>query len=350
MKQQQQSLLEELSRNFTGDFKEDITYIVNEVKEHFKELEKDEALRKHIEKVLLEAYPEESAPIQQLWMDLTTGSDDAFIQRMNQLVAEDRATDAQFEMNVFINAMESEFKDYKPKLNVKYYSVFNLIDLFIFSWYESAGLELRPTKRDYSRLYIAYAEILMAANEWQEAADAYQQALLWNPYNAKTIFNLAGVYLLMEQYGMSYATLFNGFRHAIRREDFSRGMSYLAYFYEKKGEKQAAAQLYYISLAWDDNNSRSRERLNHLQEKIGQVTPLEGEELLQFKKDYRIVDYPNPDMVNALKAVASRSMIMHAYQSAYVYYGLYLDLVEEAEDYIVDTVRQLDKKLKNKTE
>ena len=79
MKQQQQSLLEELSRNFTGDFKEDITYIVNEVKEHFKELEKDEALRKHIEKVLLEAYPEESAPIQQLWMDLTTGSDDAFI-------------------------------------------------------------------------------------------------------------------------------------------------------------------------------------------------------------------------------------------------------------------------------
>ena len=127
-------------------------------------------------------------------------------------------------------------------------------------------------------------------------------------------------------------------------------MSNVAYFYEKKGEKQAAAQLYYISLAWDDNNSRSRERLNHLQEKIGQVTPLEGEELLQFKKDYRIVDYPNPDMVNALKAVASRSMIMHAYQSAYVYYGLYLDLVEEAEDYIVDTMRQLDKKLKNKTE
>ena len=62
------------------------------------------------------------------------------------------------------------------------------------------------------------------------------------------------------------------------------------------------------------------------------------------------MDYPNPDMVNALKAVASRSMIMHAYQSAYVYYGLYLDLVEEAEDYIVDTMRQLDKKLKNKTE
>ncbi len=346
MDEQQQSLLNDLSKNFTGNFKDDMTYIVSKVKDHFRDLQEDEELRQRIEKVLLDAYPEEEEPILRLWTDLTDRSDDDFIQHMKELIDEGKATDAQFEMNLFINAMEADFIEYKPKPNVKYYSINDWIDLFIFTWYEPQTLELRPTKRDYSKIYNSYAEVLMAANEWQEAAEAYKQALLWNPYNAKTIFNLAGVYQLMEQYGMSFATILNGFRYAVRREDFSRGYAYLAYFYEKKDDLKTATQLYYLSLAWSDN-SRAQERLAVIEEEMGYLEPaLEGEALQKFKKDYRINNYPNAEMLNGLKAAASRAMALHSYETAYVYYGLYMDLVDSPEDYIVKMIRELDYRLK----
>ncbi|MDO4680577.1 MAG: hypothetical protein Q4A55_04915 [Aerococcus sp.] len=344
--QQQQALLETIKAHYTGDIIKDMRYITDKLHGHFEALRQDEAFRKVLEDMLIAQYPENRNTITEMWRDLSLRSDDEFIMRMFGLVDDDQAPQAQFQMNLFIWMMEAEFRQFKPKFNEKYLSIYDDIDLFEFNLHESPEMELRVTDRNYAGIYITYAKILLAANEWQEAAEAYQQALLWNPYDVRTIFDLAALYQQLNQYGMSYATTLNGLKYAIRPQDLARGFNYLGNFYRKKEEDHVAYGFYQLSHYWQPMQSVS--------EQLAALNHLKGDAELDLEEDgaaraflarYNIGSYPNLHHLNALKAFASRMYVAGQYSAAYTYYSLYHDLLRDKESGVEDLLAEIEAKL-----
>lgn len=346
MDNQQQALLNAIKAHYTGDIVKDMRYATEQLCGHFDVLRNDEAFRQQLEDMLAEQYPERRSIIAEIWRDLAIRSDDEFIMQMFKLVQADQAPQAQFQMNLFIWAMEADFRQFKPKFNEKYLSIYDYIDLFEFNLHESPEMELRVTERNYAGIYITYAKILLAANEWQEAAEAYQQALLWNPYDVGTIFDLADLYQQLNQYGMSYATTLSGLKFAIRPGDLARGFSYLGNFYRKKEEDHVAYGFYQLSHYWQPTH--------HVDEQLQTLEHLKANAELDLEEDgaaraflarYNIASYPNPHHMNALKAFASRMRVAKQYSAAYTYYSLYHDLMHGEESGVEDLMADLKAKL-----
>ncbi|MDO4670344.1 MAG: hypothetical protein Q4A67_02605 [Aerococcus sp.] len=346
MENKRQALLDAIKAHHTGDIVKDMRYVTEKLRGQFDALRNDDEFREQLEAMLVEWYPERHNTITEMWRDLAVRSDDEFIMRMFGLVQSDQATQAQFQMNLFIWAMEEEFRQFKPKFNEKYLSIYDNIDLFEFHLHESAEMELRVTERNYAGLYITYAKILLAANEWQEAAEAYQQALLWNPYAVGTIFDLADLYQQLNQYGMSYATALSGLKVAIRPEDLARGFHALGNFYRKKGEDHIAYGFYQLSDYWHPTKSVS--------DQLQELHSLADEAALDLTEDgasraflarYNIGSYPNPHHMNALKAFASRMLVAKQYHAAYTYYSLYRELMRDRETDVDEILADLKARL-----
>lgn len=340
-------LLEKVKAHLSGDPEKDVSYAYECVRGHFDQLRDDPDFLERLVTVLGDEYPEQREVIRDLWHDIIDRSDEKLIDKMFRLVDQDQAPRAQFEMNFFISSMEDEFKQYKPTLNVRYLSIYHPVDLFEFNFHEPLETELRQTPRDYSGIYISYARVLQAANEWQEATEAYQQALLWDPYNVVAMLDLARLYLHLNQYGMCYATALNALKHALRPTELARAFYYIARFYQKKGDQQTAMKLLRISEYWEPNG-KTTERLQKCAE--DHTLPpkvMRREEMTEILSQCNLGYYPDNQHLNGLKAFASRLKVLGDLNGALKLYHYYLDLVRYEDEAVNQIVAILESQQDN---
>lgn len=344
--EEKETQLQQVESELVGDLSTDLKMIREIVRQDKYFVKTNEELRQGLRELLENKYPDRLDTIHSFLSNLESETDDEFIANMFRLLEEDRATEAQFEMGIFVHEMEEELYQFKPKLSAKYLSLYSLLDLFEFHLHEEKSIELKQTPRNYAGLYISYAEILIAANERIEAAEAYRHALLWNPYDTKTIYKLADLYFEMGQYGMSYATTMSGLNYSLRVSDLAQGFYYLGKFFETKGDLLMASQLYQISTLWDKLPA-AENKLTYLEEKenifaqsydIGQAR--------EFLLQHGIQDFPSRKDLMILKSFASRMLVSKNYRGAYVYYGFYDEVTQGQDEEAHRMVEYLEAKIK----
>lgn len=344
MNQEQEALLAEIKNHYTGDFREDGQIILPKLQKKLGTVVDAEFISL-VENYFKEVYPDHYVSYEEIMEDIQLNDDVLFLSKMDELVEKGNTAQAQFEMTLFIHKMEEEFRKYKPRKDVKQLSIFELEDLFQFIVQNDEQINLAPTERDYAGIYHAYAEILIANNEWREAAEAYQQAQLWNPYDPEIHYDLAYLFLKMEQYGMFYANVITGLDNSIRIEDLARGFAYLGDFYRNKNDFVAAAQMYHISNDWHPNEY-AEAGLQACLEETGKIAPaLSGDELAEFLNKYNIEGYPDEDAVAYLKVMGAQSLEAGDEEAAYLFYTLYEDIKGVVEPEIEAVLDALEAKL-----
>lgn len=344
MNEQQEQLLAEIKSCYTGDFQKDGQVILPKLQKHLGQDVNTELILE-LEKYFEEVYPNQYISFQKVLADIDIDDDALFLSKMDEFVENGDTAQAQFEMTLFIRKMENEFDQYKPKLNVKQLSVFELEDLFQFIVQNEDPIRLEPTERDYAGIYQAYAEILIANNEWREAAEAYQQAQLWNQYNPEIHYDLAALFLKMEQYGMFYANVISGLDNSIRIEDLARGFAYLGDFYRNKRDFVVAAQMYHISNDWYPNDLAEL-GLQICLDETGKISPaLKGEELDAFLSKYNVDEYPDQEAVSYLKVIGAQSLAADDEEAAYLFYSLFEDIMGDEDAEVVAILDKLEAKL-----
>lgn len=344
MNQEQEALLAEIKSHYTGDFQKDGQIILSKLQKKLGTVVNAEFISR-VEVYFKEAYPDHYVSHEEIMADIQLNDDVLFLSKMDELVEKGNTAQAQFEMMLFIHKMEDEFSKYKPRKDVTQLSIFELEDLFQFIVQNGSQVKLEPTERDYAGIYHAYAEILIANNEWREAAEAYQQAQLWNPYDPEIYYDLAGLFLKMEQYGMFYTNVMAGLDNSIRIEDLARGFAYLGDFYRVKSDFLIAAQMYHISNGWYPNMS-AEAGLQICLDETGKIAPaLSGDELDEFLNKYSIDGYPDEATVNRLTVLGAQSLEAGDEEAAYLYYTLYEDIMGTVEPEIEAVLDELEAKL-----
>lgn len=338
-------LLEKVKAHLSGDPEVDVSYAYECVRGHFDQLRDDPEFLERLVTVLGDQYPDRREMISDLWHDIIDRSDEKFIDKMFRLVDQDEATRAQFEMNFFISAMEEEFKQYKPTMNVRDLSIYRPVDLFEFNFHEPLETELRQTPRDYSGIYISYARVLQAANEWQEATEAYQQALLWNPYNVIAMLDLAHLYLHLNQFGMCYATALNALKHALRPTDLARAYYYIARFYQKKGDQETAMKILRISEYWEPHGKTTDRLKKFAEEYTLPPEVISREQIEEILSQCHLGYYPDSHHLNGLKAFASRLKVVGDVNGALKLYRYYQELVRTEDEAVDQIMKSLEKQV-----
>lgn len=301
----------------------------------------DEEFIAAFNQVMTDKFPNQSTDYSQMIAEIKMQDDAEFVKRVRHIMLEDPIR-ANFEMSLYIRRMEDDFNRFTPKKNIKNLSVYDELDLFQFIYHNEPGLELAPTTRDYAGMYVEYAKVQIQANEWREAIDSYQQALLWNPYDVDTIYALAELYQEMEQYGMSYPTVLNGLSYSLRVEDLANGFALIGDFYYRKEDLEKAYMLYHISLMWDENEA-ARAGLDVLEE-MDREWPevLEGKDQEAFLDELGLNQYPSVDMLTALKEAAFRFNAHDQYEAAYEYLAIYEDILGNVDPQVTEVLDKLE--------
>ena len=256
MSEKKEDLLNQIVIQNTGDFETDLRHIAQTLRDNFDYIE-DEAFIKALDQYLVEAYTDKADSLETILTDIKQTDDEEFMSNMKKM-SQDNPTRAQFETSLFIRKMEEDFSEIRPRMYEKNISIYSPIDQFEF-WLENGSeMILKPTKRDYANLYKDYARILVTSNEWREATEMYQQATLWNPYDAPAYLELAELYQNMGQYGMSYPTILSGLKHAYFPHCLAQGFYLLGQFYLSKGDTMSAYELFHLSLLWDESEEAKK--------------------------------------------------------------------------------------------
>ncbi|MBR2130577.1 MAG: hypothetical protein IJ931_06900 [Aerococcus sp.] len=340
MDKDQEKLIQRIQAVPTDDYSYCIQVISKILRDNHKHTS-DEAFIKAFNEVMTEKFPNQSTDYNQMIAEIKMQDDAEFVKRIRNITAVDPVR-ANFEMSLYIRRMEDDFDRFTPKKNIKNLSIYDELDLFQFIYNNDTGLELSPTTRDYAGMYVEYAKVQIKANEWREAIDSYQQALLWNPYDVDTIYALAELYQEMEQYGMSYPTILNGLSYSLRVEDLAYGFALIGDFYYRKEDFEKAYTLYHISLMWNENDN-ARAGLEVLEE-LDREWPaiLEGKEQEAFLDDLGLNDYPSVDMLTALKEAAFRFNEHDQYEAAYEYLAIYEDILGNVDPQVTAVLDQLE--------
>ena len=340
MDKDQEKLIQRIQAVPTDDYSYCIQVISKILRDNHKHTS-DEAFIKAFNEVMTEKFPNQSTDYNQMIAEIKMQDDAEFVKRIRNITAVDPVR-ANFEMSLYIRRMEDDFDRFTPKKNIKNLSIYDELDLFQFIYNNDTGLELSPTTRDYAGMYVEYAKVQIKANEWREAIDSYQQALLWNPYDVDTIYALAELYQEMEQYGMSYPTILNGLSYSLRVEDLAYGFALIGDFYYSKEDFEKAYTLYHISLMWDENDN-ARAGLEVLEE-LDREWPaiLEGKEQEAFLDDLGLNDYPSVDMLTALKEAAFSFNEHDQYEAAYEYLAIYEDILGNVDPQVTAVLDQLE--------
>lgn len=342
MKREQEQLLNQITTLITGDFEEDLNIIGKTLMMNFPLVRDDEFLQA-LEEELYDIYPEKQPQFRELFHRFDTESDEEFNSRMLRMVAEGKGHEARFEMEAYIRVMQEDFDSYHPKPCVKYLSIYTPLDYFNFKVNEKPGTQLIRTERDYPSVYLTYAKILLALNERKEAANAMQQAILWNPYDVDTIYDLTDLYQKMSQFGMSYATILNGLEYSLLPKNFARGFYHLGRFYANKGQEDVAYQFYQLSLSWQTHPRSKREVAKLLEEHPDLVKGAVEYDTQTFMKTYRVAGYPAPEVKEQLMEFADACFLLGQLDEALCYYRTYLDLYQSNNSHCEKRIMQIEK-------
>ncbi|AMB99049.1 hypothetical protein AWM75_03105 [Aerococcus urinaehominis] len=328
MTKAQDEQFQRFKEKLTGDYTEDMATAIAFFKNNNQV--NPEELIELMASVLVEQHPEFDSVFSEVYHFMANHDDQTFIDRMYNLLDQEAYNQAQFEMSIFMRRMENDFEKYRPKLNTSYLCIHSLIDLFQFNINNPYTMELVIPDRNYSYFYKVYGEILTACNERREAVEAYQQSLLWNPYDTEVIYTMARLYHKMGQGGMFYTTVLNGLSYSIRTEDLATGFALMGDFYRYTQEYSYAAQLYYLSNDWSKNDYANI-RLQGLEEKITLPQKFTGDQADRFLANLNLSIYPNADDLDKLLGLGSRFLVAQDYQTAQHYYRLYTDIVDNED-------------------
>ena len=318
MNQDQEHLLKEIEQLLVVNYSQAISEVGQKLVENIVLIRNEEFLSK-LEDLLYEAYPEETLKNRKRYDDSDKHSDNILMAKIDEMLAAGEVTEARFAMEDFIRSLDSDFDQYNPKPGQRHLSIFDLVGRFEFLLHEEAGMQLLPTHRDFSKIYQTYAKVLLQANERKEAADAYQQALLWHPYQVAMIYDLAALYLDMDQYGMAYAMILKGLKYSIERSALARGYACLAKFYAGKGDLEAALNFAKISL----------ESLK--EEGLEVEEPLTNKEVAQILQDYKLDQFPSDAALCKLVNMAQAAVELGNMKTARFYFKLYQSLTQDQE-------------------
>ncbi|RPA58661.1 hypothetical protein EF384_07150 [Aerococcus agrisoli] len=340
MDKEQERLIERIKAVPTDDYGYCIQTISKLLRDNYKHTHSEDFVTS-FNQVMTDKFPDRANDYDQMIADVTMQDDAEFVKRINAITAIDPVR-ANFEMSLYIRRMEDDFDQFTPKKNIQNLSIYDELDLFQFIYHNESGTELLPTVRDYAGMYIEFAKVQIQANEWREAIESYQQALLWNPYDVETIYALAELFQEMEQYGMSYPTILNGLSYSLRVEDLAYGFALIGDFYYRKEDYDKAYMLYNISLMWDDNDvaSEGLEILEELDREWPEV--LEGKEQEAFLEELGLNEYPSIDMLTALKEAAIRFYQNDQYEAAYEYFAIYEDILGNVDPEVSDILDKIE--------
>ncbi|MDO4465795.1 MAG: hypothetical protein Q4C49_02170 [Bacillota bacterium] len=202
--------------------------------------------KKDLYESLLEKIPYESRENVRFLFDGKILGIDAAIPKAQEYLFNEQDDLALRELEDLIETVEDIEPVYEDA-NFYYYSLQNKEEVYLFDLLDRSDKTLYFAKENYSLLYQTYGAVLMAQERIDEAREAFEQSLKWNPYDLETrlfLIETLKIDNLLEQFYFRNKELL---KMAYSSQCLSIIYQNFAYYYLQKKEYKSAFYCFMIS-------------------------------------------------------------------------------------------------------
>ncbi len=184
----------------------------------------------------------------------------------------------------------------------------------------------------FDQLYATYASILIELQRYQDAVNAIDTAMFWNPVEANYLYETAEIFSAIGQWQQyKYLTL-KGLELAYQPETVARAYRNLGYMYRNLGEYQKCYNCYIMSLNYEVDSAVAK---NACDEVCG-VSPyliqqLEPKEMREFLIEEGLPLGPNSEIVSFAYELANELEFSGQEEESEYFLDIYNDLTGHAQ-------------------
>jgi len=311
----------------TGELEADLAFLETQMRRFSSEKNAGELL-KAINDIALEQLPEEQ---REYFFETTCINGqrlDIVYRDAMKLVQLKNYTDAVVPLRAIAKKIETYFTKESGKTC---YSFRNQFEYHTFLQLYGVDQKFERAPFDFAQYLLSYGSVLIELKRMDEAMEALELAVQFNPVNCDVRFELAELFKVTKQNEKLLAVTKDTLRFAPSTYALARAYSNLGYYCVEKKDYEGASHFYYESLVYN-NHPGVRADLDHLESKMNKPVeiPNRKQVLATFEK-YEIPNGPSDELIALAVALAGQAIEMNKLRLGYYFYTIALDLTRDPQ-------------------
>lgn len=239
--------------------------------------------------------------------------------------------------------MQSYDSPYKNDENLEYHYFENPLDEILFNEYIKTDREVKIISSDepVCDLYYIYGFLLLENKKYDEAEDALNKALEYNPVSASIILELSEIYRIKKDLEKYKEYVKRAYTFSYQPGDLATVYRNMGYYYTKEKNYELAIALYLHSIKYELNNLAYME-IEKIEEKGYETNMKQGEEV-SILEENDIPTEANSFIIETVKKIAKEFEMADLYNQANYFYKILYELT--LDDNVLDIIYKLEKKI-----
>lgn len=337
------TILKEITAGLTGNSKEDILYLKNQM-EKYKEHELNQEILRACGRLMYELIPDDKKKELEQVIENDAKGTDATIKEIRFNVFEGNIEKA-FKLSEALVSKTEKEPMFKNDTASEYYTFNELFQEILFAYYNKPKRDIRSAAIPYSEIYYIHGNLLFELKRISEARKYLEKALRWNPASCKIAFEYIETFKVEKDYEKFYELTKEQFKYAYRREDVARCYRNLGFYFVEKEEYSVAAGCLLTSLLYDAENKMAQSELYYIQEKAPNYDKPTPESLDKYSEQYGYPVRACEDVVGLSAAYSKKALENGENELAIYFLEVYCGLTEDEEAIAIleQLTRQSDK-------
>ncbi|CBL16953.1 tetratricopeptide repeat protein [Ruminococcus champanellensis] len=313
--------------NLTGDLKTDIPYLEGQVRRYAHEPNGEE-LAKRITELAFSLLPKEQ---QDQFMTATTLNGkrlDELFHEARELLNQEKYQEAAVSLRALTAKCEEGFGK-ESKLH--YFSFRNPFEYHLYRMLYPGQSNIERAPYDFAMYYTLYGYALVELGKLDDAIEALEQGIRFNPVSCDVRFELAEVYKLKKEPEKLLAVIRELFPIANSTYAMSRIYADLGFYAIAVHDYDAAVCFFYESLVYNNHPGVQAELVN-LRGLMGHnIEPPTRKQVLAVFEKYELPAGPNEELIRLALVLAKTAVQDEQMQLGAYFYSIAYDLTRDPE-------------------
>lgn len=228
----------------------------------------------------------------------------------------------------------------------EYASFNNLFEMYIYTEIYKKGAFVKPAKFNFSYIYKLYGFSLFKLSRDEEAEEAYENALSWNPVDVGLMLDLSEIMYLLKKYKKFMELIKSSFKYSYKIGQISLCYYNMGRYYEERKDYEMAVNMYILAHYFEPNKA-AFEKLKKMKSERGvYINTPSAEDMKKICEKANVQMGVNPDIVKLAAAIGTNAKKRGSVEAAKYFYDILFSLTGDKYvlDKVFDFVKNIDKR------
>lgn len=256
---------------------------------------------------------------------------ESMLDRVRIMLDVKRYKEAEKTLSEYVDRFEANQMFHSDE-KTEYHSFYEPIEELLYRFLSRSKKKLFNLELPCAQMYQEYGNVLFELGKYEQAREALQKAVTWNPANAQITFDYIETVRRAGDLDEYYKLTREVFHYAIRRDDLARCYRNMAFYLVEKKEYQAAMGCDLMSMEFDSEDRTAGSGIRYIKAATNNtVQKPTQEEMEAYGEKYGFPMGADQIVVGTAWQMANKYMNSKKYDTAIYYLNIVYDLTEDEE-------------------